>query len=127
MSISCITIDTFRRDSWRLVVVQQDGSTTAIRKGEHGAEEFSLPFKAGDVTLTTADGNSLFPPISLNRAIDLAERILEGDSRAATDSVSQLVLAAALVAFRPPTDPSPAPTNQFDALAVPAPQQGALA
>lgn len=98
-------IDSFRQGRWRLMRATLAGSTPATTKG--GTIE--APFAAGDVLLADSADDVVVPPVSRIGATDLAERILDGDSRAATDPHALLVLALAIAGFgfaeAPPTEP----------------------
>lgn len=89
----------FAIDSYRggrtLVYVAKDGAIDVL--GKEGP--VSLPYKAGDVVLADSGGKPICGPVGVGGAIELAERVLNGEERYVTDPLALLVLAAAVCGF----------------------------
>lgn len=59
----------------------------------------AVPYRAGDIILADPNGGLICGPVGPTGAVDLAERILDGDARAITDPLALFVLAAAICGF----------------------------
>ncbi|MBB3705804.1 hypothetical protein [Aminobacter aminovorans] len=64
-----------------------------------------LPYAAGDLLLADDDGRVICGPVSVPGAVELAERVLEGDLGAITHPLTLFALATALAGFRIELDP----------------------
>lgn len=95
--ISGFLIDTFANGR-SLVYAAEPGVVSGMTK----EGPIDLSYKAGDLILADKHGKSVCGPVGISGAVDLAERVLEGDPRALTDPLAMLVLAAAIVGFFAP-------------------------
>lgn len=94
--IHVTTIKSFPLSGRSLCLTDQGGSLPmgGIHKG---GEPVTLTFTAGAVALQEKDGSCAAGPVDFWAAIQFAERIIEGDVRAATQPGAVLLLATALV------------------------------
>lgn len=100
-------IDSYQNGMRQLMYAAEPGVTKIITR--EGSIE--LPFAAGDLLLADEHGRAILGPVSIEGAVDLAERILEGNLRAMTDPLALLTLATAVAGFRIEVDPDePDPT-----------------
>lgn len=106
-------LDTFRAGKWRLMAITEPG----LMKVGTKEGEVDQPFGPGDVVIATADGWLVCSPVSPAGAVDLAERILEGDARARTDPMAMIALAAAVCGFVQAETPPPSTEPKSAALA----------
>ena len=95
MEIHAEVIDTFQRGAVRVMCVTEPGNTVVI--GKEG--KVKIPYKAGDVVLVGVDDRLICGPIGFEGAVELAERVLSGDSRAMTQPAGLQMLATVLVAL----------------------------
>jgi hypothetical protein len=56
-------------------------------------------FSSGAAALQERDGSCAVAPLDLHAAVEFAERVIEGDTRATTEPGASLMLATALVAI----------------------------
>lgn len=96
-SIIGFAIDSFKGGK-QLLYAAEPGVVDAITKD--GA--IQLPYRAGDIIFADANGKLICGPVGVAGAVDLAERILDGEERAVTDPLALLVLASAIVGFFAP-------------------------
>lgn len=94
------TIDAFRAGTWRVMVVTEPGTLPVLQKTAGDMQAIDVPYAAGDALLSNDRDEVICGPMSLAGVTDLAERILDGDQRAATDTRSLLALATAIIAFQ---------------------------
>lgn len=94
-------IDSYQNGMRQIMYAAEPGVTKITTK--EGSIE--LPFAAGDIMLADEHGRVILGPVSIEGAVDLAERILEGDHRAMTDPLALLTLATAVAGFRIEVDP----------------------
>lgn len=94
------TIDSFRAGTWRVMVVTEPGKLPVLQKTAGEMQTVDVPYAAGDALLSNDRDEVICGPMSLTGITDLAERILDGDQRAATDTRSLLALATAIIAFQ---------------------------
>lgn len=94
-------IDTYHGGMRHLMYAAAPGSTKFATKD--GSIE--LPYAAGDLLLTDEHGRMIVGPVSIDGAVELAERVLDGDQRAMTDPLTLLALATAIAGFRIEVDP----------------------
>lgn len=88
-------LDSYRQGKWRLMQITQPGTfLVPVKEGEQEQR-----YSAGDVLIAGRNDSIVVPPVTVEGAIDLAQRILEGDSRAVTDPLAVLALAAAVCGF----------------------------
>ncbi|GAA2887766.1 hypothetical protein GGQ99_004740 [Aminobacter niigataensis] len=114
--IQAFGIDSYRRGMRNLMYAAAPGITKVITKDG----TVDVPFAAGDLLLSDEHGRVIVGPVSLVGAVDLAERILEGDQRAFTDPLALLTLATAIAGFRIENDPAePEPVEPAAAVSVP--------
>lgn len=121
-TIAAELLDTYRKGDRRLMLAT-DAGTTPARTKEGDVE---VPYRPGDAILGSADNLVICGPVSPSGAIDLAERILDGDQRAVTDPLAILALAVAVVAFQRPAAQPLHPETGAQALPAPEPH-GAVA
>lgn len=101
-------IDRFRSGAWTVMFLTDSGTMQV--KNKDGLAD--APYRAGDAVLVRSEDNSIIcGPVGLQGAVDLAERIMEGD-RVSTDPLALLSLATAVIAYSSgvtmPSDPAPA-------------------
>lgn len=94
------TIDSFRAGTWRVMVVTEPGTLPVLQKTAGEMQTVDVPYAAGNALLSNDRDEVICGPMSLTGITDLAERILDGDQRAATDTRSLLALATAIIAFQ---------------------------
>lgn len=97
-------VDSFKGGK-QLVYAAEPGVVDAMTKDGVVA----VPYRAGDIILADPEGGLICGPVGPNGAIDLAERVLDGDSRAITDPLALFVLASAVVGFLMPGEAGEAP------------------
>ena len=95
-------IDSYQNGMRQLMYAATAGTKPVITKDG----TVDIPYAAGDLLLADETGNVIVGPVSLAGAVDLAERILEGDRRAITHPLALLTLATAIAGFRIETDTS---------------------
>ncbi len=111
--VPAFAIDAFQQGRRRLMFTTAGGTVPVMTKT--GVVE--TPYKPGEIILVDDADTIIVGPVSLVGAVDLAERILDGDQRMATDPKALLVLASAVVGFQIEVDPVP-PQIPEPALAV---------
>ncbi|MBE1208161.1 hypothetical protein [Aminobacter carboxidus] len=102
--IEAVSIDTYRAGMRQLMSAAGPGTIPNMTKD--GVVD--VPYAAGDLLLANEQGNLICGPVSVPGAIDLAERILEGEQRAITHPLTLFTLAMALAGFRIELDPEAA-------------------
>lgn len=95
MSERVFKLDDFQQGKWVLAYTESGGSTDRMAK-DGSLIEVSYP--ANSLVLFD-DRGTIVGPISIEAARSLAERIMEGDQRAATDPKALLTLAVAVHGF----------------------------
>ncbi|ESW92960.1 hypothetical protein NKL07_22075 [Mesorhizobium sp. C280B] len=101
-------IDTFQRGTVRVMCVTEPGHTEVI--GKEG--NVKIPYKAGDVVLVGADDRLICGPIGFEGAIEFAEKILSGNTRAMTQPAGLQMLATVIIALSSLTPQPPATVEQ---------------
>ncbi len=94
--IHVTTIKSFPVSGRSLCLTDKGGSLPMGGIHKDG-EPVTLTFSAGAVALQDKDGSCAAGPVDFWAAIEFAERIIEGDMRAATQPGAVLLLATALV------------------------------
>lgn len=99
--IQAFGIDIYHGGMRHLMYAAAPGTTKVHAKDGN----VDVPFAAGDLLLADEHGCVIVGPVSINGAVDLAERVLDGDPRAITDPLTIFALATAIAGFRVEVDP----------------------
>jgi len=91
-----IGIDVYHGGMRQLMSAAAPGTTKVLTK-DGGVE---VPYAAGELLLADEQGRVIVGPVSVSGAVDLAERVLDGDMRAITDPLTIFALATAIAGFR---------------------------
>lgn len=99
-------LDEFR--GGRVLGYTETGGSFPVMAKENGEVLIrDVTYPPGSLVLFDQKG-TIVGPFAFPGALDLAERVLDGDPRALTDSRTLLTLAAAVVGFTLPEPPEPA-------------------
>lgn len=88
-------LEAFRSGQWKVMATTEAG----VREESTKEGTVHVDFGVGEAVLVGGDDRIICGPISFVGAITLAGRVLDGNQRVVTDSHTQLMLAAAVVAF----------------------------
>lgn len=93
--IHATDIGSFREGKRRLMRVTKAGNI------QHQTKDglVDVGFPVGSVILADHSGNIIVSPTSLDGAVDLASRIIDGDAQSITNPLALLALATAVVGF----------------------------
>lgn len=99
--IQGIGIDVYHDGMRHLMSAAAPGTAKVLTKDG----SVDVPFAAGELLLADDHGRVIVGPVSVSGAVDLAERVLDGDMRAITDPLTIFALATAIAGFRLELDP----------------------
>lgn len=104
--IEAIAVDSFQNGRRKILYTTHGGTVDVQTRA--GLQE--VGYRAGSVLLCNGRDEVIVGPVDPQGALDLAERVMEGDQRVITDSQTLLALACAVIAYEALPEPDePAP------------------